>query len=199
MQQFLQRLGERIAGLISAEGQEALGDASPRLAEEKLGDSIERSRRGVHSATTKFCDNPVVFKKQIEKEGFPKDSLAGRRRPPVQIRAPRPPELADFLPARYFRNAATWEHLGTIDLQAGSLRLFARDPDLPTRTGNKQTTILIRATSVFSLFILRLAKAAGEGALHEVSTTGRRWRTRNLPIPVDSQAFTREYSLLVVY
>ena len=33
-----------------------------------------RSHISVHGATTKFCDNPFVFKNAIEKEGLPRDS-----------------------------------------------------------------------------------------------------------------------------
>ena len=32
-----------------------------------------RSHISVHGATTKFCDNPFVFKNAIEKEGLPRD------------------------------------------------------------------------------------------------------------------------------
>jgi hypothetical protein len=32
------------------------------------------SHISVHGATTKFCDNPFVFKNAIEKEGLPRDS-----------------------------------------------------------------------------------------------------------------------------
>ena len=35
---------------------------------------VELSHISVHGATTKFCDNPSVFKKAIEKEGLPRDS-----------------------------------------------------------------------------------------------------------------------------
>jgi hypothetical protein len=33
-----------------------------------------RSHILVHGATTKFCDNPFIFKNEIEKEGLPRDS-----------------------------------------------------------------------------------------------------------------------------
>jgi len=33
-----------------------------------------RSHISVHGATTKFCDNPFVFKNAVEKEGLPRDS-----------------------------------------------------------------------------------------------------------------------------
>ena len=51
-----------------------------------------RSHISVHRATTKYFSNSFVFKTEIEKEGLPRDIYAclGRRRPPVQIRAPRP-------------------------------------------------------------------------------------------------------------
>jgi hypothetical protein len=36
-----------------------------------------RSHILVHVATTKFCDNPFIFKNEIEREGLARDSPAG--------------------------------------------------------------------------------------------------------------------------
>ena len=38
------------------------------------GTPYMRSHMSVHRATTKFCDNPFIFKNEIEKEGLPRDS-----------------------------------------------------------------------------------------------------------------------------
>ncbi len=38
------------------------------------GTPCMRSHILVHGATTKFCDNPFIFKNEIEKEGLPRDS-----------------------------------------------------------------------------------------------------------------------------
>ena len=45
------------------------------FAEGEIGGTLcMRSHISVHGATTKFCDNPFVFKNAIEKEGLPRDS-----------------------------------------------------------------------------------------------------------------------------
>src|SRR5258708_28701481 len=38
------------------------------------GTPCMRSHILVHGATIKFCDNPFIFKNEIEKEGLPRDS-----------------------------------------------------------------------------------------------------------------------------
>jgi hypothetical protein len=44
------------------------------FAEGEIGGTLcMRSHIAVHGATTKFCDNPFVFKNAIEKEGLPRD------------------------------------------------------------------------------------------------------------------------------
>jgi len=44
------------------------------FAEGEIGGTLYMwSHISVHGATTKFCDNPFVFKNPIEKEGLPRD------------------------------------------------------------------------------------------------------------------------------
>jgi len=68
------------------------------------------SHISVQGATTKFCDNPFVFKKAIEKEGLPRDSTPALGAGGPEFKSRRPDhyltELADFPFPRYFRNSS---------------------------------------------------------------------------------------------
>jgi hypothetical protein len=56
-----------------------------------------RSHIPAHSATIKFCANPLVFRNTIEKEGLPRDSAPDLGvRSSVQSRVTRPKYLCLF-------------------------------------------------------------------------------------------------------
>src|SRR5882724_9240464 len=75
------------------------------FAEGEIGGTLcMRSHISVHGATTKFCDNPFVFKNAIEKEGLPGDITpalgAGGRgfeSRQFQVMSDRNPPIAHFM------------------------------------------------------------------------------------------------------
>ena len=56
-----------------------------------------RSHISVHGATTKFCDNPFVFKNAIEKEGLPKDSTPALGAGGLRFESGRPDQFICYI------------------------------------------------------------------------------------------------------
>jgi hypothetical protein len=55
------------------------------------------SHISVHGATTKFCDNPFVFKNAIEKEGLPRETAPALGAGGPEFKSRRPDHLMFFV------------------------------------------------------------------------------------------------------